>query len=279
MGLAEGCGRRPSGANSLLRQCWSGRRDSNPRPQRASMARAAASRLLFAQTCANLMAYERGRVREKDQETRSQAWRARLIRFRPRQRQPWTSVLWQPIHDVEGSEEGNRPWPSQGHARPVATEQRRLGGRMMAFGYRYTLERQENGWWLVRFPGIPEALTEGETEEEARANARDCVISALEGYMKAGKPLPREGAGHSGPDRAVLPSLVTAKLAVYETMRTHGWSKVKLAKELGMSENSVRRLLDLHHSSHMWIIDEALAKMNTELSVDLPKVRPSGRAA
>ena len=34
----------------------------------------------------------------------------------------------------------------------------------MAFGYRYTLEQQDNGWWLVRFPGIPEALTEGETE-------------------------------------------------------------------------------------------------------------------
>ena len=46
----------------------------------------------------------------------------------------------------------------------------------MAFGYRYTLERQENGWWLVRFPGIPEALTEGETKEEARANALDSVI-------------------------------------------------------------------------------------------------------
>jgi predicted RNase H-like HicB family nuclease len=89
----------------------------------------------------------------------------------------------------------------------------------MAFGYRYTLERQENGWWLVRFPGIPEALTEGETEEEARVNAVDCVIAALAGYMKAGKPLPRHGAGHTGRDRAVLPSLVTAKLAVYETMR------------------------------------------------------------
>jgi antitoxin HicB len=149
----------------------------------------------------------------------------------------------------------------------------------MAFGYRYTLKRQENGWWLVRFPGIPEALTEGETEAEARASAVDCAITALAGYMKAGKPLPREGAGHSGPDRAVLPSLVTAKLAVYETMRAGGWSKVKLAKKLGMSENSVRRLLDLHHSSHMWIIDEALAKMNAELSIDLPKLRPSGRAA
>jgi antitoxin HicB len=150
---------------------------------------------------------------------------------------------------------------------------------MMAFGYRYKLERQTNGWWLVRFPGIPEALTEGETEAEARNNAVDCVLAALEGYMKAGKPLPRQGAGHAGPDRAVLPSLVTAKLAVYETMRNRGWSKLKLAKELGMPENSVRRLLDLRHSSHMWIIDEALAKMKSELSIDLPKARPRKSAA
>jgi antitoxin HicB len=135
----------------------------------------------------------------------------------------------------------------------------------MAFGYRYTLERQENGWWLVRFPAIPEALTEGETEEEARATVLDCVLAALEGYMKAGKPVPREGAGNPGPNRAVLPSLVTAKLAVYETLRAHRWSKVRLAKELGMSENSVRRLLDLRHSSHMWVIDTALGVRSIEL--------------
>ncbi len=149
----------------------------------------------------------------------------------------------------------------------------------MAFGYRYVLERQENGWWLVRFPGIPEALTEGETEQEARAAAIDCVIAALEGYIKAGRPLPKKGAVHSGPNRAVLPSLVTAKLAVYETMRARRWSKLRLAKELGAPENSVRRLLDLRHSSHMWVIDEAMAKMNAELPIDLPKARPRKRAA
>ncbi len=149
----------------------------------------------------------------------------------------------------------------------------------MAFGYRYRLERQSNGWLLVRFPGIPEALTEGETEQEAGANAVDCVLAALEGYMKAGRPLPRRGAAHSGRDRAVLPSLVTAKLAVYERMREQGWSKVKLAAALGMPENSVRRLLDLRHNSHLWIIDEALAKMKAELLIDLPKPRAKRRAA
>lgn len=39
----------------------------------------------------------------------------------------------------------------------------------MAFGYRYKLERQRNGWWLVRFPGVPEALTEGETSTRLAA--------------------------------------------------------------------------------------------------------------
>ncbi len=149
----------------------------------------------------------------------------------------------------------------------------------MAFGYRFTLERQENGWWLVRFPSIPEALTEGETEAEARGNALDCAITVLEGYMKAGRELPRDAERRSSGNRAVLPSLVTAKLAVYETMRDRGWSKLRLARELGIPENSVRRLLDLRHSSRMQAIDQALTKMNAELSVDLPKAEPRGKAA
>ena len=83
----------------------------------------------------------------------------------------------------------------------------------------------------------------------------------------------------SGPDRVVLPSLVAAKLAVYETMRARGWSKLKLAAALGMPENSVRRLLDLRHRSQIWVIDAAMAKMNAELSIDLPKAGPGERAA
>ena len=137
----------------------------------------------------------------------------------------------------------------------------------VAFGYPYRLSRQENGWWLVRFPNVPEALTEGETKQEAFESAKDCLIAALEGYVKAGRPIPRPP--FKG-ERVVLPSLVTAKLAVYENMRKQGWTRSRLANELRMPENSVRRLLDLRHSSHMWVIDEALAKMNAELSITLP---------
>jgi antitoxin HicB len=149
----------------------------------------------------------------------------------------------------------------------------------MAFGYQFVLEREENGWWLARFPAIPEALTEGETKEDARANALDCLVVALEGYVKAGRPLPREHANQPRSDRIVLPSLMTAKLALYETMLAHGWSKARLGRELNMPENSVRRLLDLHHNSHLRAIDEALAKMDAELPIDLPKLRVPRKAA
>ena len=46
-----------------------------------------------------------------------------------------------------------------------------------------------------------------------------------------------------------------------------------------MPENSVRRLLNLRHSSHMWVIDEALGKMNSELVIDLPKLSSRKSAA
>lgn len=62
-------------------------------------------------------------------------------------------------------------------------------------------------------------------------------------------------------------------------MRARGWSKLRLAKEFGMPENSVRRLLDLRHGSQICIIDEACAKMNAELAIDLPKPRARRKAA
>jgi antitoxin HicB len=140
----------------------------------------------------------------------------------------------------------------------------------MAFGFRYALDPEQNGWWLVRFPDIPEALTEGETGEEAHANATDCLLAALEGYVKAGQPIPRPSKGSANDLRATLPSLATAKLAVYETMRARGWSRRRLSEELNMTQEAVRRLLSLRQSSPMAAIDKALAAMGAELVIELP---------
>ena len=53
------------------------------------------------------------------------------------------------------------------------------------------LQRQQDGAILVSFPDIPEALTEGATETDALAQARDCLIAAIGGYVGDRAPLPR----------------------------------------------------------------------------------------
>ena len=58
--------------------------------------------------------------------------------------------------------------------------------------YPVSLERQEDGSILVSFPDIPEALTEGKTEQEALAEAEDCLVAALGGYVQARRAMPAE---------------------------------------------------------------------------------------
>ena len=141
---------------------------------------------------------------------------------------------------------------------------------MMAFGYRYTLERQENGWWLVRFPGIPGGADRGRDE---RGSSGKCSRQRHCGSRRI-----HEGRGSRCRERARDTPDLSGRYCRRSSPQSSpftrrcgpGWSRVRLAEELGMSENSVRRL-SMHHSSHMWIIDDALAKMNASYPSTCPR--------
>ena len=60
----------------------------------------------------------------------------------------------------------------------------------MHFVYPYTVEQSEDGAWQVRFPDVPEALTEGATEAEAHELAADALVSALGGLEKLRRDIP-----------------------------------------------------------------------------------------
>jgi hypothetical protein len=75
------------------------------------------------------------------------------------------------VADVAMSVPQRRSRLPRGDARSAWADQRRHRGGRMAFSHRHALHRRRNGWWLVRFPGIPEALTECEDEAQARANS------------------------------------------------------------------------------------------------------------
>jgi antitoxin HicB len=129
---------------------------------------------------------------------------------------------------------------------------------MKIFRYPATIKVDRAGFYLVTFPDVPEAGTDAETREEALGEAADALIAALGGYVNDRRPIPQPSRAKPGQVLISLPTLVAAKLALYEAMRERGISNVELGRQLGISEGAVRRLLDLDHRSHIGQVELAL---------------------
>ena len=132
--------------------------------------------------------------------------------------------------------------------------------------YPVRLDTQDRGAILVSFPDIPEALTEGTTERAALAEAEDCLIAALGGYINDRRDIPRPSPGRGRP-LVTLPALTAAKIALYRAMCARGLSNTTLAEQLGTAEGTVRRLLDLDHRSHIGQVEAALQALGQRLVV------------
>ncbi|MBF0604976.1 MAG: hypothetical protein HQL07_14955 [Nitrospirae bacterium] len=130
----------------------------------------------------------------------------------------------------------------------------------------YELHEDYPGFF-ISFPDVPGALTGDDTEEETRSGALNCLIEAMEGCMDLRGAIPLPSQPNVGQGTVILPPLVVAKLALYEGMRKQGMTRVTMARELGVTENVVRRLLDLRHRSHIGQVENALAVLGKRLMV------------
>ena len=138
----------------------------------------------------------------------------------------------------------------------------------MRFVYPYTVRRSEDGAWQVRFPDVPEALTEGATEEEAHALATDALLAALGGLAKLKREIPVPSRPKGQPV-VVVPMLQSAKLALHQAMRERGLNNVTLARALGKQENEVRRMLDLDHETRIGALESALRHSGKQIASEV----------
>lgn len=134
------------------------------------------------------------------------------------------------------------------------------------FDYPVILEEQPEGGFVVTFPDVPEAITQGEDPEEALLYAIDALESALSFYVDARKPLPLPSAPAGRP--TVRPSaLECAKLGVYQAMTEQDIRKSELARRLGWHMPQVDRLFDLRHASRMDQIEAAAHALGRQVDV------------
>ena len=106
---------------------------------------------------------------------------------------------------------------------------------MQRFQYSVLLTAADEGGYVVTCRDLPPLVTQGENEQDALTQAAETV----------------------------------AKAALYVAMREAGISKLQLAKQLGVDEKEVRRLLDPHYGSKLPRIAEAISLLGQRLVIGL----------
>lgn len=134
----------------------------------------------------------------------------------------------------------------------------------------YPLQITQDGeQFLVRFPDVPEAITFGETSDEAVARARDALESALVTYVETGRRLPEPSASVADAGAVGVSALAEAKLTLYNLLLDRGLSEPDLAKRLGSTPRSVRQLLDLRIESPLSKIEQAFRALDRRLTIQV----------
>ena len=139
----------------------------------------------------------------------------------------------------------------------------------MDFVYPARFRRDSDRRWVVHFPDLPEAHTDGATRTEALSEAEDCLGSALAIRMAEREPLPRPSQIQKGTRPIFVPVWLAPKLALQFAIEDEGISNSALARRLGVRETVVRRLLDPDHASKTQKLAAALAALGKRLTMRL----------
>ncbi len=133
---------------------------------------------------------------------------------------------------------------------------------------RYPIDIKRDGrFFLVTFPDIPEAITQGETLEEARHAAKHALDSALDFYFEDSRPVPVPRKSRRGRESVELSPSVAAKVLLLNEMIRQKIRPAELARRLETTPQEVNRLTDIHHLSKIDGIAAAMKALGKTLEI------------
>ncbi|WP_115159126.1 type II toxin-antitoxin system HicB family antitoxin [Serratia fonticola] len=130
--------------------------------------------------------------------------------------------------------------------------------------YPVKFEHDETGW-CVSFPDIPEALTGGDTRDEALEMAQDALVTAFDFYFEDRRPVPMPSA--EGEEFIDVPASVAAKVLLLNAMIATGTTPAELARRLGTRPQEVNRIVTLNHATKIDTIEAALKALGKRLEI------------
>ena len=134
--------------------------------------------------------------------------------------------------------------------------------------YPVILDPAEEGGFVVTFPDVPEAITQGDDETEALTMAQDALITMFDAYMHDRQAIPEASPVH-GQACIVFPVILAGKIALYNTMLAVNMNTDDLAQRLNITPAMAERLVSLRYKSRIEQIENALAIFGKRLVVDV----------
>ena len=130
-------------------------------------------------------------------------------------------------------------------------------------------EPAPEGGYVVTFRDIPEAITQGDSLEEAQEMAQDALLTAMDFYFEDRRQVPMPSAPEAGELEVELPASAWAKVLLLNVQIAQGVSNVELAQRLGTRKQEVTRITDLGHPTKIDTIARALHALGKELTIDV----------
>jgi antitoxin HicB len=143
---------------------------------------------------------------------------------------------------------------------------------MRTYTYGALFERGAKSGIVVSFPDIPEAITQGREEADARSMAAEALGMVLLTYLEQGKPLPKSSKRRKDLVAIAVEPEIAAKLAVIEAFKAARITQGQLASRLGKDAREVRRILDPNHATKLPALTQALEAMGRRLVVGVEEV-------
>lgn len=133
----------------------------------------------------------------------------------------------------------------------------------------------EEGGYVVTFRDIPEAITQGDTDDEAMEMAEDVLVSSMDFYVEDRRHVPAPSDPEPGERLVALPASVAAKVLLLNELVGSGVSNAELARRMGTRPQEVQRIVDLSHSTKIDTIENALHALGRELRIGVFPARPA----
>ena len=125
----------------------------------------------------------------------------------------------------------------------------------------------KEGGFVVTFRDIPEAITQGESVEDAMIRARDALETALDFYFDDRREVPAPSKARRGERLIELPASLSAKVLLLNEMVRQRVRPADLARRLHTTPQEITRLTDVRHRTRIDSIAAALQALGKQLEL------------